>query len=125
MSMTVLPTNPAPAKLVFSCSGAADVAEIADRAARQLHRGGGAKMFCLAGVGGHVPDIVERTRAAAKIVVIDGCEKDCGKECMRGAGITNFAHVRVTDLGMTKGQTPVNEANIAKAAKAAHDTLVQ
>lgn len=123
MSMTVLPTNPAPAKLVFSCSGAADVAEIADRAARQLHRGGCAKMFCLAGVGGHVPDIVERTRSAAKIVVIDGCEKDCGKECMRGAGITNFAHLRVTDLGMTKGQTPATDQHIDRVAQCAAAAL--
>jgi uncharacterized metal-binding protein len=35
------------------CSGTADTAEIGDRAVRQLHRGGAAKMYCLAGIGGH------------------------------------------------------------------------
>jgi uncharacterized metal-binding protein len=62
-------------KLVFSCSGAADVAEIADLAARQLNRQTVGKMYSLAGVGGRVPEIVQRTKTAAKIVVIDGCEK--------------------------------------------------
>lgn len=36
--------------LMFSCSGAADVAEIGDRAVRSLHKAGAAKMFCLAGI---------------------------------------------------------------------------
>ena len=35
--------------LIFSCSGAADVGEIADRAARKLTRERMGKMFCLAG----------------------------------------------------------------------------
>ena len=39
-------------QLVFSCSGAADTAELADRAARKVHRSGEARMYCLAGVGG-------------------------------------------------------------------------
>jgi uncharacterized metal-binding protein len=117
-----MPTQPRATpgeKLIFSCSGAADVAEIADRAARQLSREGAGKMFCLAGVGGRVADIVERTAAASGIVVIDGCEKDCGKHCLLGAGITAFAHVRVTDLGMDKGKSPPDVARVATVMAAA------
>ncbi|MEK7995130.1 MAG: putative zinc-binding protein, partial [Planctomycetota bacterium] len=35
-------------KLIFACSGAADVGEIADRAARRMTRNGSGSMFCLA-----------------------------------------------------------------------------
>ncbi len=50
--------------LVFACSGAADVGEIADRAARALAREGAGKMFCLAGVGGRISGIMATTQAA-------------------------------------------------------------
>ncbi len=38
-------------KLIFACSGAADVGGIADLAARTLHAEGSGKIYCLAGVG--------------------------------------------------------------------------
>jgi uncharacterized metal-binding protein len=117
-------TQTFPTKLVFSCSGAADVAEIADRAARQINRQGAGKMYCLAGVGGHVAEILERTKAAEKIVVVDGCEKDCGKHCLLGAGIQSFAHLRVTDMGMEKGKSPVNEERITTVASRTAAALV-
>ena len=59
-------------KLIFSCSGAADVGEVADRAARELTRKGEGKMFCLAGIGGRVSGIMATTQAAARILAIDG-----------------------------------------------------
>jgi uncharacterized metal-binding protein len=46
--------------LLYACSGGANVAEVADRAARQLMSEGLGTMFCLAGLGGrhtgHGPD---------------------------------------------------------------------
>ena len=47
--------------LMFSCSGAADLAEIGDRAVRTLHKTGDAKMFCLAGISGKVENIEVNT----------------------------------------------------------------
>jgi uncharacterized metal-binding protein len=41
------------------------------------------------------------------IFVIDGCPVDCGKKIMDKNGFTNYAYLRVTDLGFKKGQTPV------------------
>ena len=38
-------------KLIFACSGAADVGAIADQAARKLTKDGAGKMYCLAGIG--------------------------------------------------------------------------
>ncbi len=106
-------------KLIFACSGAADVGEISDRAARLLTKRGEGKMFCLVGVGGHVPNIVDRTRAAAKTVAIDGCELDCALKCLQGAGITPTAHFRVTDLGLPKGKSPAHDQNVVIVAEKA------
>ncbi len=100
--------------LIFSCSGAADVGEIADRAARELTRRGTGKMFCLAGVGGRVPGILKKTGEASNILAVDGCDLDCVKHCLEQNGFTRFKHLRITDLGMQKGQSPATEESIVK-----------
>ena len=95
--------------LMFSCSGAADIAEIGDRAVRTLHKAGDAKMFCLAGIAGKVELIEVNTRGADRILVVDGCDSDCAKKTMEFGGFTDFIHLRVSDLGMEKGKTPVTD----------------
>lgn len=110
-------------KLIFACSGAADVGAIADQAARKLTKEGAGKMFCLAGIGGRVSGIMETTKSAAKILAIDGCSLDCVKNCLEQAGFTEYKHLRITDLGMEKGKTPVNEENTAKVADKGREKL--
>jgi uncharacterized metal-binding protein len=102
--------------LIFSCSGAADVGEIADHVGRQVNKSGAAKMYCLVGVGANIPAIVQRTRNAAKVVAIDGGEMDCARLCLANAGIP-AAHVRITDLGLPKGKSPANDKNVALVAE--------
>jgi uncharacterized metal-binding protein len=109
--------------LIFACSGAADVGGISDMAARQLTSEGAGKMFCLAGIGGRVSGIMESTRDAAKILAIDGCPLDCTKLCLEEAGFTEFVHMKVTDLGLEKGKSPVIDENIAVVVRAALDRL--
>jgi uncharacterized metal-binding protein len=109
--------------LIFSCSGAADVGAISDQAARKMTRDGVGKMFCLAGVGGRVEGIVQKTKAASRVVAIDGCPLDCTKKCLEQAGITNFAYLRVTDLGLEKGASPATDENVAQVAEAASALL--
>jgi len=104
------------AKLIFACSGAADVGEIADRAARKLTQDGQGKMFCLAGVGGRVEGIMKTTAAADTILAIDGCSLDCVKKTLEQAGFEHFTHLRVTDLGMEKGHSPAQYENIGRVA---------
>ena len=87
-------------KLIFACSGAADVGEISDRVARKLTRDGVGKMFCLVGIGGRVGGILDKTRAASRILAIDGCSLDCARKTLEQAGFTEFQHIRITDLGM-------------------------
>jgi uncharacterized metal-binding protein len=109
--------NAAP-RLIFSCSGAADVGEIADRASRTLTRDGSGRMYCLAGIGGDVSGIVESTKAASGVLVIDGCPIDCAKKTLERAGINGFSHLRITDHGMKKGQSPVTDDSVTSIAKA-------
>ena len=103
-------------KLIFACSGAADVGAIADRTARKLTQDGVGKMFCLAGVGGRVPGIMKSTEAAAAILAIDGCPLNCAKLCLEQAGFKEFQHLQLADMGMEKGETAVSEENIARVA---------
>jgi uncharacterized metal-binding protein len=100
-------------KLIFACSGAADVGHISDLAARRLTAEGAGKMFCLAGIGGRVSGILATTQAAQSILAIDGCPLDCARKSLEEAGFTTFEHLRLTDLGMEKGKTPVAEETVA------------
>ena len=109
--------------LMFSCSGAADIAEIGDRAVRALHKAGDAKMFCLAGIAGKVELIEVNTRGADRILVVDGCDSDCAKKTMQFGGFTEFTHLRVSDLGLEKGKTPVTDERIAVVATKLRELL--
>jgi len=103
-------------RLIFACSGAADVGAIADHAARKLTEEGVGKMFCLAGVGGRVSGIMKTTEAANKILAIDGCPLDCVKNCLEQAGFVKFEHLQLAEIGLEKGKSPVSDDAVAKAA---------
>jgi uncharacterized metal-binding protein len=103
-------------KLIFACSGAADVGAIADHAARKMTKEGVGKMFCLAGIGGRIDGIIKTTEAAGKILAIDGCPINCVKATLEKAGFNQFAHLQLADLGLEKGKSPATEENIARAA---------
>ncbi len=88
--------------LVYACSGAANVAEISDRAARELMSVGCGSMFCLAGLGADVQGMVQTARDADVNLLIDGCPMECAKKTFDRHGITNYRHIKVTDLGIEK-----------------------
>ncbi|MHC4657976.1 MAG: putative zinc-binding protein [Planctomycetota bacterium] len=110
-------------KLIFSCSGAADVGEISDRAARKLAKDGIGKMFCLAGIGGKVEPIMSATKSASQILAMDGCGVDCVKNCLQQAGFNDFQHLRITDMGMEKGQSPATDECVADVVEEARHLL--
>ncbi len=110
-------------KLIFACSGAADVGAIADQAARKLTRDGAGKMFCLAGIGGRIDGIMKTTQAASSILAIDGCPLNCVKASLEKAGFTKFKHLQLADLGLEKGKSPATEDNINKVCRAAMPLL--
>jgi uncharacterized metal-binding protein len=103
-------------KLIFACSGASDVGKIADLAARKLTEEGVAKMSCLAGVGGRVNLIMDATKSAQAILVIDGCLQQCARKTMKQAGFTTYEYLSLHDMGMEKGKTPATEKAVTKVA---------
>lgn len=100
------------AKLIFSCSGAADVGAVADQTARKLTKDGNGKMFCLAGIGGRVSGILNSTKLAEDILAIDGCQLNCTKKSLEEAGFSDFKHLELSTIGLAKGSTEVNDKNI-------------
>ena len=114
MSATVSTANGE--RVVYACSGAADVGEIADRAARMIARAGSARMSCLAGIGGCCEPVLETARTAARILAIDGCTEDCARKALEQAGLKGFQHLRVTDFNLEKGKAAVTVQNVSRVA---------
>jgi len=100
-------------KVIFSCSGCADVGELADQAARKLTRDGAGRQACLAGISGRISGILKSTEVAQSILAIDGCPLDCTRKTLDIAGIARINHLRLSDLGFEKGKTEVTAATIA------------
>ena len=103
-------------KLIFPCSGASDVGGLSDRVARQMTLDQTGKMYCLAGIGGRVRTIMETTKDAAKILVIDGCPQECARKTMEEAGFTGFQHLKLASLGLHNGSGPATDENIRLVA---------
>ncbi len=110
--------------LIFPCSGAADVGEISDRAARSMTAQGHGKMFCLAGIGGNISGMIASARGADRVLVIDGCGVDCAKKTMEERGIDDYIHFRVTDLGMEKSKSPATQERIESVAQKGKELLL-
>ena len=96
---------------LYACSGAADLGHISDLVARQLHIKGYGQMKCLAFIGAGIENMINAVKDSNKIV-IDGCPLDCGRLTMESKGLNSFMHIRITDFGFKKGETPANEQNI-------------
>ena len=99
--------------LIFPCSGGSDVGELSDRATRKMAKCGQAKMFCLAGIGAHIPGMIESTKAANKLIAIDGCPVSCSKKTLEHAGFKVMAF-NLKDMGFEKGKTNVDDESIDK-----------
>lgn len=110
-------------KIIFACSGCADVGELADQAARKLTRDGAGKMFCLSGIGGRVSSILTATEAAHSILAIDGCSLDCTQKTLELAGFSPTRHLRLNELGFEKGNTEASAEAVAKVAEHAQRIL--
>lgn len=110
--------------LFYACSGGANVAEIADRAARQMMREGHGMMFCLAGLGAGIESMLQTARDADLNVVLEGCPMDCAKKIFGKCGLTNFVQIKVTDLGIVKQKgVPVTDEQVAKVVAKARESL--
>ncbi len=87
--------------IIFACSGAANVGQIANKAALELAKQGFGSMFCTAGVGAGIGAIIESSKAGKRILALDGCRLACASEILRKAGF-NPEEIVVTNLGIKK-----------------------
>ncbi|NLP05614.1 zinc-binding protein [Candidatus Fermentibacteria bacterium] len=100
-------------KLVFSCSGAADVGALADLTARRLSSESCGRMACLAAIGAGLGSFAEAAKSASVILAIDGCRTDCALKILERAGVEGVSHARITDLGFVKGSSPMTAENVS------------
>ena len=117
-------SKPAALPCVLSCSGCSHAGELADHAARRLNSMGVARMSCLAGVGGHVKSIMNTIRRAPELLMIDGCPLECGANSLRLAGIAEFKHLKLHELGVHKHESGVCEAAVERLTDAAQELLL-
>ncbi len=112
--------------LIYACSGGANVAEISDKAARQLMFEGQGTMFCLAGLGAGIQSMIQTAKDADVNLVIDGCPMDCAKKVFEKAGITNYTYLKVTDLGIEKIKgIRCTDDQVSKVAAQAREILAR
>jgi uncharacterized metal-binding protein len=101
-------------KIIYSCSGAADVGELADRAVRQLRKDGIAQGSCIAAIGADLSGYVQSAKGADMTIAIDGCPVGCTKLNLEKIGVTPVA-VNLADLGFKKGESAFSESLLTAA----------
>lgn len=90
-----------PITMILACSGGSNVGQISNEVARKLTVENRGVMFCLAGLGGDVEPLVDRTKSAERVLVIDGCPVACAKKTLERHGIEH-EWLEITSLGIDK-----------------------
>ena len=90
--------------MVLACSGASNVGQLSNRAAVELTQEGFGKMFCLAGIGGHLSGFVQSAKDALQMVAVDGCDVGCAKAILGHAEIPMKGYLVLTGLGIEKNK---------------------
>lgn len=90
--------------MILACSGGSNVGQMANRAAVELTQEEFGKMFCLAGIGGHLSGFVQSARGVLQMMAIDGCETGCAKATLEHAEVAMKGYLVVTGLGIEKNK---------------------
>ena len=77
-------------RLIYPCSGGADVGALSDRTARKLVKEGYGKMSCLAGVGADISGFIASARDAELNITIDCCSMRYAAKNFENRGISRF-----------------------------------
>ena len=112
--------------MILTCSGGSNVGQLSNRAAVELTQEGFGKMFCLAGIGGHLGGFVQSAKDVPQMVAIDGCEVGCAKAILEHAEISFQNYVMITDLGINKNKDfNLNEDDIRTVKDAVRSACKQ
>lgn len=110
--------------MLLACSGASNVGQIANDAAKALDQLGQGKMSCVIGIGARIQSFIDNAKQAPTCVVIDGCGKTCALQALANAGLAPNVHVVVTELGIAKEHSfNYSRDQIAAVAGAVADAL--
>ena len=90
--------------MILACSGGSNVGQLSNQAAVELTREGFGKMFCLAGIGGHLSGFAQSAKDIPQMVAIDGCSVGCAKAILEHAEIPIKSYLVLTDLGIEKNK---------------------
>ena len=101
-------------KIIYSCSGAADVGSLSDLAARKLRDEKIGAMSCLSAIGAGLSGFIESAKAADQCITIDGCYVACAKKNLEKIGVIPKSFI-ITEMGYEKGKTQVNEDTVNEA----------
>ncbi len=105
--------------MILACSGGSNVGQLSNQAAVELTVEGFGKMFCLAGIGGHLSGFVQSAKDVPAMVAIDGCQVGCAKAILEHAQVPLKAYVVLTDLGIEKNKNFQLERETLEKVKAA------
>ena len=94
--------------LLYACSGAADVGQLADKTVRRMSRDGVGKMTCIAAVGAGLSGFIESAKGASENITVDGCDQCCAKLNLERIGVTPKSFI-LTDMGLKKGETTITD----------------
>lgn len=90
--------------MILACSGGSNVGQLSNQAAIELTQEGFGKMFCLAGIGGHLDGFVQSAKDVPAMVAIDGCEVGCAKAILQHSEVPVNNYLVLTELGIEKNK---------------------
>lgn len=105
--------------MILACSGGSNVGQLANQAAVELTQEGFGKMFCLAGVGGHLGGFVQSAKDVPQMVAIDGCEIGCTMAILEHAEVPVKSYLVLTEIGIEKNHDFKLKAEDVRKAKEA------
>jgi uncharacterized metal-binding protein len=112
-----------PITMILACSGGSNVGQISNEVARTLTIENKGVMFCLAGMGGDIAPLVERTKSAERVLVIDGCAVACAKKTLERHGIEH-EWLELTAVGIEKSPNLELAEDEVKTAKDAAERML-
>ena len=108
-------------RLLYACSGAADVGQVADLVARRLDDEEWGGMSCLSGIGADLSGFIESAKEADNII-IDGCPVGCGRKMFETRGLP-FTEIVMTQQGLVKGSSPATLEVVERMAETVKTVL--
>jgi len=109
--------------MILACAGGSNVGQLSNQAAVELTQEGYGKIFCLAGVGGHLSGFVQSARDVPRMVAIDGCSVGCVKAILEHAEVPLKQYLVLTDLNIEKNKDfNLRREDVEKVKKAVKET---